>query len=145
MSAQPLELILARNLLSSLSTPGTLLGEDGRMLFFNEAAGAVLGRSFEEVTGMSAEEWLTEFGLLDPDGQQLPYPLTASALAMRDGRPHHTEYILRRHTGELTRVAASAIPVGEGGQRGAIVLFWVLDADGAPDDAAAERIRGGPR
>ena len=38
MSVQkPLELILARNLLSSISTPAFLVGEDGALLFYNEA------------------------------------------------------------------------------------------------------------
>ncbi len=44
MSVQkPLELILARNLLSSISTPAFLVGEDGALLFYNEGAGALLG------------------------------------------------------------------------------------------------------
>jgi hypothetical protein len=55
MSAQkPLELILARNLLSSISTPALLLGEQGSLLFYNEAAGAMLGRSFEEQGTMTS-------------------------------------------------------------------------------------------
>ena len=46
-SAQrPLELILARNLLSSLSTPGFLVNRPGEMIFYNEAAGALLGVGF---------------------------------------------------------------------------------------------------
>ena len=43
-SAQkPLEVILARNLITSLSTPAFLVGDDGELLFYNEAAGALLG------------------------------------------------------------------------------------------------------
>jgi PAS domain-containing protein len=58
MSAQkPLEMILARNLLSSISTPGFLVGEEGALLFYNEAAGALLGRRFEETGSLSAEQW----------------------------------------------------------------------------------------
>ena len=46
-SAQrPLELILARNLLSALSTPAVLVNHQGDVLFYNEAAGALLGRRF---------------------------------------------------------------------------------------------------
>ena len=44
MSAQkPLELILARNLLSSISTPAFLVSDHGTLMFYNEAAGALLG------------------------------------------------------------------------------------------------------
>ena len=41
---KPLELILARNLLTSISTPAFLLDEHGALVFYNEAAGALLGR-----------------------------------------------------------------------------------------------------
>ena len=39
-SQRPIELILARNLLSSLSTPAFLANEPGEIIFYNEAAGA---------------------------------------------------------------------------------------------------------
>ena len=59
MSVQkPLELILARNLLSSISTPAFLVGEDGELLFFNDAAAAMLGRRFEETGAMSPRSGL---------------------------------------------------------------------------------------
>ena len=40
---KPLELILARNLLTSLSTPAFLVDENAALVFYNEAAGALLG------------------------------------------------------------------------------------------------------
>ena len=43
---KPLELILARNLLTSLSTPAFLLDDEATVVFYNEAAAALLGRSF---------------------------------------------------------------------------------------------------
>jgi PAS domain-containing protein len=48
MEQKPLELILARNFLTSLSTPAFLVDRTGALLFYNEAAGALLGSSFEE-------------------------------------------------------------------------------------------------
>ena len=41
---KPLELILARNLMSALSTPAFLVDEGGILVFYNEAAGRLLGR-----------------------------------------------------------------------------------------------------
>ena len=55
MSQKPLELILARNLLTSLSTPAFLVDESGALIFYNEAAGAMLGISFEEQGRLPAE------------------------------------------------------------------------------------------
>ena len=57
MPQKPLELILARNLLTSLSTPAFLVDESGALIFYNEAAGAMLGISFEEQGRLPAEEW----------------------------------------------------------------------------------------
>ena len=45
---RPLELILARNLLSNLATPAALTNEPGDIVFYNAAAGEFLGRPFEE-------------------------------------------------------------------------------------------------
>src|SRR4051812_36033699 len=47
MDQKPLELILARNFLTSLSTPAFLVDRSGALIFYNEAAGAMLGISFE--------------------------------------------------------------------------------------------------
>ena len=49
MTQRPLELILARNLMSALSTPAFLVDEGGLLVFYNEAAGMLLGKRFEEL------------------------------------------------------------------------------------------------
>ena len=84
MSAQkPLELILARNLLSSISTPAFLVGAQGMLLFYNEAAGALVGRRFEETGTMTAEEWTTAFGPFDDDDEPIPYDLIERIVKLR--------------------------------------------------------------
>jgi PAS domain-containing protein len=129
MNAQkPLELILARNLLSSISTPAFLVGEQGALLYYNEAAGAMLGRGFEESANMSASEWTDEFGPFGPDDRPLPYDEIPATLAVRDNRPYHGKFRIRAAGGEHRDIAASAIPiVGLGGSSGAIVIFWPVD------------------
>jgi PAS domain-containing protein len=125
MSAQkPLELILARNLLASVSTPAFLVGEEGRLLYYNDAAAALVGRRFEETGTMSVQEWTTEFGPFDERDRPIPYDEIPLVVAVREGRPAHG--IFRIATAEDTReVAASAIPiVGPTGATGAIVIFW---------------------
>jgi PAS domain-containing protein len=130
MSAQkPLELILARNLLSSLSTPAFLVGEEGALLYYNQAAGAMLGRGFEESGNMTATAWTGEFGPFGSDDQPLPYEQIPATLAVRDNRPYHGKFRIRAAGGMHTDVAASAIPiVGLGGSSGgAIVFFWPVE------------------
>ena len=43
---QPLELILACNLVSIISLPAFLVDVDGQMIFYNDAAGGVIGSPF---------------------------------------------------------------------------------------------------
>jgi PAS domain-containing protein len=131
MSAQkPLELILARNLLSSISTPAFLVGEEGALLFYNEAAGALVGRRFEETGVMSAADWTREFGPFDSREEPMPYDEIPATIAVRDARPYHGEFRICAAGGHHQDVAASAIPiVGPGGSSGAIVIFWPLEGD----------------
>jgi PAS domain-containing protein len=132
MSAQqkPLELILARNLLSSLSTPAFLAGEDSSLLFYNEAAGVLIGRRFEETGAMAAKEWTRLFGPFDEHGEPINLETTPLTLALRDGRPHHSRLRIRVAGGSRQDIEASAIPmVGSAGFSGAIVIFWPIDGD----------------
>lgn len=128
-SAQkPLELILARNLLSSISTPAFLVGEQGILLFYNEAAGAMLGRRFEESGRMASADWTAEFGPFGADEKPIPYDEIPATIAVRDERPFHGTFRICAAGGTHINVAASAIPiVGPGGSSGAIVIFWALD------------------
>ena len=128
MSVQkPLELILARNLLSSISTPAFLVGEQGELVFFNEAAGALVGRRFEETGTMTAREWTSTFGPFDADEQPMPYDTIPATLAMREDRPYHGTFRICAAGGTHEDIASTAIPiVGPGGSTGAIVIFWPL-------------------
>lgn len=137
MSAQrPLELILARNLLSSLSTPGLLVGAGGRLLFYNEAAGAIIGRSFEEASGLTADEWTREFGPLDADGEPLAYEQISATHALRSHIPFHGEFSIKTPGGRR-EIALTAIPiVAPDESTAAIVMFWPTDNAGIHAHAA---------
>ena len=125
---RPLELILARNLLSTLSTPAFLVNRPGDLVFYNEAAGSLLGRRFEERGTLSAQEWVDTFGPLDDDGTPIPVeqqPLTA---ALRHNRPGHARHRIRSLGGAEHMVEVSAVPViGADGSQGAMVFFWLAE------------------
>ena len=129
-SPRPLELILARNLLSSLSTPGFLVNQPGDIVFYNEAAGALLGRRFEETGAMSAEDWLNAFGPMDAEGRPIPIaeqPLTAALRANRAGYARHR---IRSRGGAEHDVEVSALPIiGVDGFHGAMVFFWLAEGE----------------
>jgi PAS domain-containing protein len=125
-SAQrPLELILARNLLSALSTPAVLVNQHGDVLFYNEAAGALLGRRFEDTGTLTAQEWTTAFGELDEAGRPIPVERQPLTQQLRANRAGHAPHRIRSITGREHLVHVSGVPIiGSGDFHGAMLFFW---------------------
>lgn len=124
---RPLELILARNLLSTLSTPAFLANGPGDIVFYNEAAGMVLGRRFEESGAMSATDWVETFGPVDDDGAPIPVEDQPLTQALRRNRPGHSRHRIKSLAGGEHEVEVSGVPViGPDGFQGAMVFFWVV-------------------
>jgi PAS domain-containing protein len=132
-SQKPLELILARNLLTSVSTPAFLVARDGSLLFYNEAAGALLGVPFEQTGKMEPGEWTTAFGPFDSDGNAIDVEELPLTMALRDGRPAHASFTIRNVRGDEHQIAASGMPIvsAEHGNSGAIIIFWPCDPERA--------------
>jgi PAS domain-containing protein len=123
---RPVELILARNLLSTLSTPAFLANQPGDIVFYNEAAGILLGRRFEENGAMSAQEWVDVFGPFDDDGNPIPIEEQPLTTALRRNHPGHARHRIRSLAGGEHMVEVSGVPViGVDGFLGAMVFFWV--------------------
>jgi PAS domain-containing protein len=129
---KPLELILARNLLTSLSTPAFLVDEKAELVFYNEAAGALLGRPFEDVGRMSPEQWTATYGPFGEDGKPMALDDLPTTRAIRDGRPAHASFRIRSAAGSEREIASSAFPIvaSEEGSSGAMVLFWPTEQKG---------------
>jgi PAS domain-containing protein len=129
---RPLELILARNLMSALSTPALLVDEGGLIVFYNEAAGMLLGKRFEELGSVGPEEWGSLFGPFDDSGDPIPYDELPLVVAVRNGRPAHAELEIRSTDGAHHRVEVSAFPILTAhGTRGAIAVLWAASQNGS--------------
>lgn len=127
---RPIELILARNLLSSISTAAFLVAREGEIIFFNEGASELLGRRFEETGAMSADEWTQLFGPFDENGEPIPFDEIDLTQALRGNKPAHSTFFLRDASGHQHRIAASGFPiVGGQGFHGAIIVFWPVQED----------------
>ena len=125
-SPRPLELILARNLLSSLSTPAFLVNQPGDMIFHNEAAGALLGRRFEETGTTSAGDWLSDHGPLDDSGEPIPIEEQPLTIALRANRAAYARHRIRSLGGAEHEVEVSGVPIiGVDGFQGAMIFFWL--------------------
>lgn len=122
-------LVQARNLITNLSLPAALTDTEGRLLFFNDAAGVVLGRRFEEVGRLPREEWGREIGPFDDEGRPIATDHLPLGTAMRGGRPAQGQFRLRFADGELHDVEVSALPLVEPGYfEGVLLVFWPIES-----------------
>ena len=125
-----LELILARSLVSSLELAAVLFDAEMAIVFFNDAAGELVGARFEETGPMAQAEWQTRFGPLGIDGRPVPADQLALVAALRDGRPAHARLNVRLAERER-KLEASGLPlVGPRGYQGALVVLWPPGAPG---------------
>ena len=132
VTQKPLELILARNLMSALSTPAFLVDEGGVLVFYNEAAGIMLGKRFEELGTVGPEEWGSLFGPFDEAGEPIPYDELPLVVAVRNGRPAHAGFEISSADGTRHFVEASAFPLLTAhGSQGAIAVFWPAASNGS--------------
>jgi PAS domain-containing protein len=123
---QPLELILARNLVSIVSLPALLVDVEGGIVFYNDSAAEVVGSPFEEIGTMSREEWTSRYGPYDEHGTPLATEELPLTTAVREGRPAYGRFRVRAGEG-LVQVEAGALPLlGPAGYHGAMVFFWVV-------------------
>src|SRR6476661_7665953 len=111
---QPLDLILARNLMSVLETPSFLVDNEGQMVFFNDAAGDLLGKRFEEIGRLTREEW-NAIGPVDGSGEPVESEKMPLAVALREGRPAHGRFHIRTDSDTIVEVETSAVPLVSGG------------------------------
>jgi PAS domain-containing protein len=125
---KPLELILARNLLSSISTPGFLVDHNNELVFYNDAASVLLGKRFEEVGRLPVEEWSTMFGPFDDEGDPIPVEELPLVVALRHNRPSYARLHVHSLNDEHHDIEVAALPLvaSAGDFRGALAIFWPI-------------------
>jgi PAS domain-containing protein len=117
--------------MSALSTPAFLVDQGGVLVFYNEAAGMLLGKRFEELGTVGPEEWGSMFGPFDENGEPIPYDELPLVVAVRNGRPAHSNFEIRSSDGAMHTVEASAFPILTAhGSQGAIAVFWPTQLNG---------------
>jgi PAS domain-containing protein len=131
---RPVELILARSLMSSLATPACLVDVAATLVFFNDAAAAMLGVRFEEAGPMNAEDWGTCLNPVADDGRAVAVGELPLLIALNQERPVHRRLWIRSAAGCKLCIEVSAVPIdGSGGVRGAMALFWECPSPAWPN------------
>jgi PAS domain-containing protein len=121
----PVELVLARGLISNLETPAFLVDKAGNLLFFNEPAGELLGIRFEEAGPMAQQDWGGRFTPQDLNGHPLALEQLPLVIAVSEARPAHAPMRIEAADGSAHEIEVTAFPVvGRAGQSGALAIFW---------------------
>ena len=130
MAQQPIELILFRQLATSLAVPVFLVDERGDLVFLNEAAGGLLGIRFDDVDQLPFERWATMFRPRTPEGELMPAETLPLSLAVLERRPAHGTIAVTGVDGVDRTIEVTAFPLEGGGGRliGAVAMFWERDS-----------------
>lgn len=115
-----------RQLASYLTMPIFLVGSDGRLLYYNEAAERLLGRRYDEVGAFTIEDLATTFQTTAEDGSPLPSEALPIVIATRERRPAHAPLRYRSFDGVWRKIEVTAFPLeGQAGRHvGAVAIFW---------------------
>jgi len=119
-------LILGREFASNLATPTLIADDRGSLVFYNEAAEALLGRSFAEVGELPVEEWTAMFAPRTLDLDPLPPGQTPAGLALRTRRPAHVRFRITSLDGVDRDISATALPLFAHVDEvvGVMSIFW---------------------
>ena len=121
-----LVLILARAFASNLSTPTLLTDADGNLVFYNEAAEAVLGGRLSETGEVRIDDWIAAFEPRTAGAEPLPPELLPSGIALEERRPAHLKFVVTSADGVEREIEVSAFPLFAHTDEfvGVIVIFW---------------------
>lgn len=127
-SPKPIQIILARQLASSLAMPILIVDTDGTLIFYNEPAEVILDQRFDETGEMPANDWPRRFALEDEARNPLAQQDRPMMMALSEGKPTSQVLWMRCGHREWRHVTITAFPlIGEAGQTlGAMMIFWEI-------------------
>lgn len=121
-----LVLILAREFASNLATPMLIADDRGQLVFFNEAAEEVTGRTFAEVGEMPMEEFSASFAPRTADSVPVPRERLATRIALDERRAAHEQIQITSLDGVEREVSVTAFPLFAHADEfvGIVAIFW---------------------
>jgi PAS domain-containing protein len=126
VAQKSIELILFRQLATSLVVPVFLVDEEGDLVFLNEAAEGLLGIRFDDIDEMPYEQWTTGFRARTAEGTLLPPEDTPLVRALQERKPTHQQLHITGIDGTDRSIEVTAFPLegGRGRLIGAVAMFW---------------------
>jgi PAS domain S-box-containing protein len=126
MQQRNLVLILARDLADKLASAVFVVDDEGTLVYFNEAAAEILGKTFGEVGMMREEEWSQAIVAMEFDGRPIATDQLPLAVARRERRPTHRALKIKNMEGDELPIAVTALPLFARKDEfvGAAAVFW---------------------
>jgi hypothetical protein len=134
MAGKSLPLILARELAANLATPMFLIDAEGMLVFYNDAAAMLLGKTYGELGEIPASEFAASLDLATPTGEPIRRRDSPAGVAMFEQRPAHMTLMATAYDGSRRLYDATAYPLfaAAGEMHGVVAVFWESGAkDGA--------------
>ena len=128
--AKSLPLILARELAANLATPMFLIDAQGILVYYNDAAAALLGKDFGELGEIPAEEFGAVLDVATPAGERIRRRDSPAGVALFERRPAHATVLATAYDGTRRIYEATAYPLfaTEGEMHGVLSVFWTESA-----------------
>ncbi len=124
LASRPIELILAKQWAGLLASPVLLFDGQGSLLYYNETAEILLGRSFGLTGPMRRGEWSAAFQFEDLDGHDLDADQTPLCSSLDGAQADQKTLVLRGIAGALTKIRLTTVPIqGAGNQRHGVLAF----------------------
>ena len=125
-----LVLIVARSFATKLATPTLIIDARGDLVYFNDAAAEVLGRSYVDIGALQASHWQELFQPRTLDEEPLAPEQTPGGIALRERRPVHDSFAFRGLDGREREITVTAFPLFSRPDEvvGAVSIFWELPA-----------------
>ena len=127
-SPKPIQIILARQLASSLAMPILIVDTEGTLIFYNEPAEVILDQRFDETGEMAADAWTGRFAIADEARNPIAPEDRPMMMALSERRPFSRTVWMRCGHREWRHVNITAFPlIGEERQfLGAQMIFWEI-------------------
>lgn len=121
-----LVLILAREFASNLATPMLIADEQGRLVYYNEAAEEVVGLPFAETGELPLNEWTESFAPRTPDLEPAPVESRPTRIAFDQRRAAHERFRITSRDGIDRNVSVTAFPLFAHADEfvGIVAIFW---------------------
>ena len=126
MAQMPVELILFRQLATSLAVPVVITDERGDIVFINEPAERVLGVRLEELDALPFETWTAAFRPRNAAGETVLADDLPLVKAVTERQPAHGPLVIHGADGVERTIEVTAFPLegGRGRLLGGVAMFW---------------------